>query len=162
MRDEEGRTIVLLKITGEHSQFAIPTECLSSLIYSVEIICSGKTELCYIPENLSQQIFNESSSVRDWKVQCYIRTYAKLLEVINDLTFLSLKERLHKKLLEYCTLEQDEVIQVTHEQLAEELATSREVISRLLKKMEAEESIRIKRKSIQVLGWRNACQKKRA
>lgn len=157
MRDVEGRTIVLLKITSENPQFAIPTECLCSLQYSAQIICRGDTELCCIPEELSTQIFNESRSVREWKTQCYVKTYARFLELINDLTFLPLKERLYKKLLEYCNLKQSDTITITHEQLAEELATSREVVSRILKKLETENAIRIKRKNIQLLAWNRGC-----
>lgn len=151
LRDEEGRTAVPLKITSHISEFALPTECFASFSDSVEIVCIGETELCYIPEKLSMQIFCESWRIREWKERCYIKTCSKLLETVNDLSFLPLKERLYKKLLEYCTLYQTALISVTHEQLAEELATSREVISRLLKKMEAEGRIIIRRKSIQIL-----------
>ena len=67
-----------------------------------------------------------------------------------------MKERLRKKLYEYCDQYRTDTVLVTHENLADELATSREVVSRLLKKMEAEKIIKIKRKSIQVLGWKGA------
>ena len=38
MRDVEGKTIVLLKITAENSGFILPKGCLDSLIYSIEAI----------------------------------------------------------------------------------------------------------------------------
>lgn len=151
MRDVEGKTIVLLKITAENSGFILPKGCLDSLIYSIEAICVGKTELCYIPDRLSMQIYDECASMRKWQYHCYMEMVGKLLELINDLSFLSLKERLKKKLFEYCILYKTDTIPVTHERLAEELASSREVISRLLKKLEEEKVIKIKRKSIQLL-----------
>lgn len=151
MRDVEGKTIVLLKITSENSGFILPEGCLDSLVYSIEAVCVGKTELCYIPDRLSMQIYDECASVRKWQYQCYMNMVAKLLELINDLSFLSLKERLKKKLFEYCFLYKTNTIPVTHERLADELASSREVISRLLKKLEDENVIKIKRKSIQIL-----------
>ncbi len=153
MRDEEGKTIVLMKITVKDSGFVFPVDCLDSLAYSVEAVCVGNTELCYIPETISGQIYQECVSVRKWQLQNYMKIFTKLLELINDLSFLSLKERLKKKLYEYCCLYQTDTIPVTHEQLANELATSREVVSRLLKKLEVEKVIVIKRKCIQVLGF---------
>ena len=154
MRDEEGRTIVLLKILPENSGFTLPARCFGSGEYSIELVCVGDTELYYIPESLSIQMYSECADVRKWQEQCYVRSFTKLLELVNDLSFLTLKERLSKKLYEYCDLYRTDTVLVTHENLADELATSREVISRLLKKMEAEQTIKIKRKSIQVLGWK--------
>lgn len=154
MRDEEGKTIVLMKITADNSGFLFPTDCLDSLVYSIEAVSVGETELCYIPESLSLRIYEECVSVRRWQLQSYMKVFNKLLELINDLSFLSLKERLKKKLYEYCRLYRTDTIPVTHERLANELATSREVISRLLKKLEMEEVIKIKRKSIQILGMK--------
>ena len=156
MRDEEGRTIVLQKILPEHSGFTLPALCLDSHEYSIEVVCVGETELYYIPEQLSARMYSECADVRKWQEQCYVKAFTKLLELINDLSFLSLKERLRKKLYEYCDQYRTDTVLVTHENLADELATSREVVSRLLKKMEAEKIIKIKRKSIQVLGWKGA------
>lgn len=156
MRDEEGRTIVLLKILPENSGFTLPAMCFGSGEYSIELVCVGETELYYIPEHLSAQMYSECADVRKWQEQCYVRAFTKLLELVNDLSFLTLKERLSKKLYEYCDQYQTDTVLVTHENLADELATSREVISRLLKKMEAEQIIKIKRKSIQVLGWKSS------
>lgn len=156
MRDEEGRTLVLLKILPEASGFMLPTLCFDSCEYSIEAVCVGETELYYIPEQLSTQMYKECADVRKWQEQCRMNAFKKLLELINDLSFLTLKERLRKKLYEYCDQYRTDTVLVTHEKLAEELATSREVVSRLLKKMEAEKIIKIKRKSIQVLDWKDA------
>ncbi|MDO4274273.1 MAG: Crp/Fnr family transcriptional regulator [Eubacteriales bacterium] len=155
MRDMEGKTIVFLKITVDNSGFIFPKGCLDSLFYTIEARCVGETELCYIPEQLSIRMYNECPSVRKWQTQCSMKIVSKLLELINDLSFLSLKERLRKKLCEYCLLNQTDIIPLTHEQLADELASSREVISRLLKKLEEENIIKIKRKSIQMLAYNN-------
>lgn len=156
MRDIEGKTIVFLKITDKNSGFIFPKGCLDSLFYTIEAVCVGETELCYIPEQLSMRMYNESPNIRKWQTQCSMNIISKLLELINDLSFLSLKERLKKKLSEYCILYDTDTVALTHEQLAEELASSREVISRLLKKLEEENIIKIKRKCIQMVDYKKS------
>lgn len=151
MRDMEGKTIVFLKFTPENAGSNLLGQYISALDYGIEAVCVGETDLCYIPEKLSGELYREYSSVRRWQATCSIDIMGRLLELINDLSFLSLKERLEKRLKEYFTVYQKDTVVITHEALAEELGTSREVISRLLKKMEAEHTIAIRRKSIQIL-----------
>lgn len=151
MHGEAGKTLVLFKITPDNSGFVLPEGCLDFMMHNIEIVSAGQSEICYIPELLSSEIYREDSDVRRWQGRQYMKIFSKLLEMISDLSFLSLYERLLKRLQEYCRDNCTWVIRVTHEQLAEELATSREVVSRLLKRMEAEQVIRIERKSIYVL-----------
>ncbi len=151
IRSEEGKTFVCLKIQPEDSGILLPVECCGSQLYGMEAVCVGKTALYYIPEELSAQIYRESAEVSRWQRELNKKVLLRLFELINDLALLSLSERLKKKLIEYCFLYQADTIVVTHERLAEELATSREVISRILKRMEVEGCIKVKRKRIQVL-----------
>ena len=158
MHGQAGKTLVLFKITPDNSGFVLSEGCPGFLIDNIEIISAGQTELCYLPENLSRQMYSKCGSVRMWQSRQYLKIFSKLLEMISDLSFLSLHERLMKRLHEYCRHYQTDIVRMTHEQLADELATSREVISRLLKKMESENIIKIERKSIRVLDWEGAKQ----
>ncbi|WP_255409722.1 helix-turn-helix domain-containing protein [Aquimarina sp. Aq78] len=59
---------------------------------------------------------------------------------------------LRERLLEYLMLESDNaVLQRSHQQLARELATTREVISRLLKKLETEGIVALGKQEIRIL-----------
>lgn len=151
MHGQAGKTMVLFKITPDNAGFVLPDGCLDIMVHNIEIISVGQTELCYLPECLSKQMYSECISVKNWQAQQYLKIFSKLLDVINDLSFLSLYERLLKTLYEYCRLNHTDTIRVTHEMLADEMATSREVISRLLKKMAAEGIIAIERKNIRIL-----------
>ena len=72
-----------------------------------------------------------------------------LIELVNALAFQGLDERLVHWLLVQTT-GRDE-LNVTHQFVAEELASSREVISRLLKELEQEKLIQLSRGSIKIL-----------
>jgi len=73
---------------------------------------------------------------------------AGLIELVNALAFQGLDQRLAQWLLEQTTKQTE--IKVTHQFIAEELASSREVISRLLKEFEQQNLIQLNRGSIRV------------
>lgn len=147
----EGKTLVLLKITSDNSGFIFPEGSLDSVSHNMEVISVGQTEIYSLSENMTRQMYETSMDARRWQAQQYLKIFSKMLEMINDLSFLSLHDRILKRLYEYCDDHQTNIVKITHEQLAEELATSREVVSRILKKLELEEIIKIERKNILVL-----------
>jgi CRP/FNR family transcriptional regulator, anaerobic regulatory protein len=59
-----------------------------------------------------------------------------LLEVVNAVAFTKVDERLLQLLKKKAALSQNASINITHEQLANELGTARAVVSRLLKQSE--------------------------
>ena len=74
-----------------------------------------------------------------------------MLETIDTLAFMNMDQRLLRYLQDKAKINQSEELQVTHQQIAYDLNTSRVVISRLLKKLELENKIVLKRNHIVVL-----------
>lgn len=63
---------------------------------------------------------------------------------------MNMDERLMKYLRDKAKINQNEMLNVTHQQISEDLHTSRMVISRILKKLENEKKIKLQRNNIQV------------
>tara|TARA_B110000211_G_C13930683_1_gene487025 strand:+ start:444 stop:758 length:315 start_codon:yes stop_codon:yes gene_type:complete len=72
----------------------------------------------------------------------------EMLKVIDSLAFMKMDERLFKHLQDKCMVIGSFELVINHRELALELNSSREVISRLLKKMEIEGKITLKRNLI--------------
>ena len=73
------------------------------------------------------------------------------MQTIDSIAFMNMDERLMKYLLDKKQSQGSFVIEKTHEQIAQELSTSRVVISRLLKKLEKEDKVELYRNRIEVL-----------
>ena len=80
----------------------------------------------------------------------YNKRYEDLLDTIHHLIFDKLDVRLYSYLKEKVNLQGEETINITHQRIANELGTAREVISRLLKKLEKEDKIELSNKGIKV------------
>ena len=74
-----------------------------------------------------------------------------MLEAIDSLAFLKMDERLYKYLKNMAMVDGTKTISIKHQEIAEDLNTSRVVVSRLLKKLENEGKIKLGRNRIVVV-----------
>ena len=78
--------------------------------------------------------------------------FAELLEVIDLIAFHNMDKQVLHYLKERTKAARSRSIQITHQQIADELHTHREAVSRLLRTMEQKDILRLGRNSIELLG----------
>ncbi len=83
--------------------------------------------------------------------QQYNLRYSELLETINHLLFDKMDKRLYDYLKEKVSLTNKNPLKISHRQIANELGTAREVISRIMKKLEKEGKVVQGTNSIKIL-----------
>jgi CRP/FNR family transcriptional regulator len=81
-------------------------------------------------------------------LETYQTRLRELLNTLNQIAFHSMEEKLHFYLKRQFEALKSNTISITHQEIASDLNSSREVISRLLKKMEAEKLILLNRNEI--------------
>ena len=86
-------------------------------------------------------------------LETYRARFEELLEVIDQVAFHSMDEKLEFYLKRQFESYGGHKITVTHQEIAEDLNSSREVISRLLKKMESQKKISVSRNEISRLNF---------
>lgn len=77
--------------------------------------------------------------------------YLELLETINNLIFMNLDQRIIKYLNEKSKISGSKILYLRHHEIARDLGTAREVITRILKKLEIEQKIEQTEKGIKIL-----------
>ncbi len=83
--------------------------------------------------------------------QQYNLRYNELLETINHLLFDRMDKRLYDFLKARIALTQKQQLKISHKQIANELGTAREVVSRVMKKLESEGKVRQHNHNIELL-----------
>ena len=71
-----------------------------------------------------------------------------MVESIDRLAFLNLEDRLYKHLIDKVNIAKDNTLIISHQEIADDINTSRVVVSRLLKRLENEGQITIRRNRI--------------
>jgi len=111
-------------------------------------IAEEPTEILFIPIDKVNELIREYPEWLDYIFRLYHRRFEELLEVVNAVAFKKMDERLLAFIKKKSEMTNNKVINVTHEQLANELGTVRVVISRLLKQMEEEGLVELGRNKI--------------
>lgn len=149
--DENGDELALYFIEQGDTCAMTITCCLGSSKSNIRAIAERETELLMIPVKKIGEWMNTYRSWQSFILQSYHERMQELLEAIDTIAFLNMDERLLKYLKDKAIVNRGEVIHVTHKEIANDLHTSRVVISRLLKSLEKKKIIKLSRNQIQLL-----------
>jgi CRP/FNR family transcriptional regulator len=103
-----------------------------------------------VPVAYMDKWLTQYRSWRNFIFENYQNRLNEMLKAIDALTFLKLDERLEKYLKDKSKVTKSKSIKITHLEIAMDLNSSRVVISRLLKKMENQEKVRLGRNTISI------------
>ncbi len=149
--DKEGREALLYYLGGLDACAMSLTCCLGNKQSEITAIVEEVTEVITIPVEKVDEWMCRYSSWKQFVFQTYQKRFDNLLETIDEVIFHKLDERLLTYLQKKVTSCQCDVLSITHEEIAHEMATSREVISRLLKQLEKGGQIKLMRNKISIL-----------
>ena len=124
--------------------------CLGQTRSEIRAIAEKDTRLVMIPIEKMEEWTSRFKSWRNFVFESYHSRLSEKLDTIDTIAFLHMDERLMRYLQDKAKINRNEQIQVTHQEIAYDLHTSRVVVSRLLKKLELEGKIGLQRNSIMV------------
>lgn len=149
--DEEGNEIFLYYLEPGHACATSITCCLSGQRSTIRAIAEDDTEYLGIPVHYSDEWMLKYKSWKNFVMNTYAERFEELLKAIDQLAFKKMDERLAKYLHDKADLHESCEIHISHQEIAYDLNTSREVISRLLKQLERIGSIKLGRNRIIIL-----------
>lgn len=149
--DEEGNEIFLYYLEPGHACATSITCCLSGQRSTIRAIAEDDTEYLGIPVQYSDEWMLKYKSWKNFVMNTYAERFEELLKAIDQLAFKKMDERLAKYLHDKADLHDSFEIHISHQEIAYDLNTSREVISRLLKQLERIGSIKLGRNRIIIL-----------
>lgn len=125
-----GREIVLYRVTAGES-CVLTTACmLAEEAYNAEGLAETDVIAIVLPKASFDRLASEETAFRKFVFAAYSRRLIDLLRVVNDVAFGRIDVRLAQRLLTLAGTYKE--ISATHQQIASELGTAREVVSRVL------------------------------
>jgi len=109
------------------------------------------TECIMIPVNMIEEWLINYRSWREFIINSYHNRLVEMVEVLDNLAFRQLDHRILKYLSDEATILHNKDVAVSHLEIANDLNTSRVVVSRLLKILEKKGKIKLGRKSIKLM-----------
>lgn len=148
---ETGREITLYRIEAGQS-------CMLSLgcsdgrsSFPASVVAEKATSAAFMPMATVQELFADGPAFREHVLSQYARRMAEVIELVEEVAFRRVDERLMQTLRELRQKGSSERISATHQELADQVGTSREVVSRILKDWEQRGALELSRGSLTLL-----------
>ncbi len=149
-QDASGAEVFLYHLYPGQTCAVSLTCCQSGKKSTIKAVAESETEVMQIPAKLAEDWF----VYPEWKAYVggnYSQRFSELLQVIDLIAFQQMDKQLLHYLEERSKALNTRVLSLTHQQIADELHSHREAISRLLRVMEEKNLVRLGRSSIEVL-----------
>jgi CRP/FNR family transcriptional regulator len=140
-----GRELPLYRVTAGENCIITSSCLLGHADYNARGVTDGPTTLALLPNKLFDEMLTEPA-FRDFVFSLFSERMAELMQLVEEVAFHKLDQRLAALLLG-----KGRLVQATHQQLADELGSVREMVSRLLKRFEEQGLVRLGREQVEVL-----------
>ena len=147
----DGDELLLYYIEGGDTCAMTLQCCVRNSASEIKATSMEKSLLLMIPVEMMESWMQKYKSWREYILQSYHTRLTELMETVDAIAFMRLDERLLKYLVDQAKLLGSLEINLTHQKIAEDLHSSRVVISRLLKQLEIKGKIKLQRNRI-ILG----------
>ena len=125
--------------------------CLKTSKSNIRAVAESDSSLIMIPVIKIHDWFHTNASWRNFILDAYQIRFNEMLETIDTLAFMKMDERVFKYLIDKVKLSASTSLEIKHNDVADDLNTSRVVISRILKQLENENKIKLSRNKIEVI-----------
>jgi CRP/FNR family transcriptional regulator, anaerobic regulatory protein len=149
--EEDGRELLLYYVNPVESCAMTFTCCMQQYPSEIQAEAEEDTELLAIPISVMDEWLVKYPTWKAFVMKTIRGRFNELLGTIDQIAFHKLDERLVHFLKEKSKASGSALINLSHEQIAANLATSREVVSRLLKKLENDKKLLLYRNQIKLL-----------
>lgn len=142
---EDGREVTLLRLSpGQVCMLSVAM--LRSMGHPTVVAeCERPCRLLSIPQRFLHPLMADSAAFRGLLLESMSCSLMQALDKVAETAFQRLDSRLTQHLQQLAGQEQSALVETTHQKLANELGTTREVVSRLLKEQEREGRIGLQR-----------------
>ncbi len=124
------------------------TCCMTSLTSTINAVAETETDVIMLPVEVLDTWICKYPGWKQFVMQSFQMRFRELIDTIDSIAFLNLEERLIKYFTSRIKQTGITGLNETHQELAMRLNTSREVVSRLLKKLEKKGKIKLSRNYI--------------
>lgn len=149
--DPEGNELFLYYILPGESCAVSFSACVKTMRSAIKAIAEEDSELLVLPAQVVLKLFDKYSNWRSFVLQTFNSRFEELFRALDDVAFNKLDVRLIKYLSEKSVTLKTNTLQISHQDIAADLHTSREVVSRLLKQLENQGEVKLSRNRIDLL-----------
>lgn len=148
---EQGHELLLYYVNPTESCAMTFTCCMQQYPSEIKVTAEEDVTMLALPVAVMDEWIVKYPTWKSFVMKTIRNRFNEMIKAIDQIAFQKLDERLVNYLKEKSKISGSSIINLSHEQIAAELATSRVVVSRLLKKLELDKKILLYRNQIKLL-----------
>lgn len=148
---DEGKEVTLYRLRDNDVCILSASCILDNITFEVHIDAEKDTEVLLINSNLYKQLCKRNLYADNFKDKLVIERFSDVMWAMEQILFMSFDKRLAIFLLDEINRTGNEVIELTHEQIAKYIGSAREVVSRMLKYFQGEGIVELSRGGVKII-----------
>ncbi len=148
---DEGREVTIYRLCERDICLFSASCMMRSIQFDVVVEAEKDSELYIIPADIYKRMMEVSAPLANYTNQIMAERFSEVMWLLEQIMWKSMDKRLAAFLLEESSLEGADSLNLTHEKIANHMGTAREVITRMLKYLQSEGMVALKRGAIQLI-----------
>ena len=124
---------------------------MRGLDIEIDMEIEKDSHIVTLPKQIFKNISDTNVAVKDYMLELLSEKFSDVMWLFNQFVFSNVASRLADAILEHRALEGSDEFAITHDALARDLGTAREVVTRLLKQFQLEGLVELSRGKIKVI-----------
>ncbi len=149
--DNDGNELLLYYLNGGDTCASTLSCCMERAKSEVRATVIENVTAIMVPIKCMEDWMKKYAGWRSFIMQSYRLRFEELLHTIDSIAFKKMDERLIDYLIQLSEERNTKILLGTHQEIADDLHTSREVVSRLLKQLEKLGKIKLSRNKIEIV-----------
>ena len=147
---QEGREVTIFRVEQGESCVLSASCVISQITFETHLAAEENTELLVLPSGVFQRLTQENIHIRCFLFEMATERFSEVMWVMQQILFLGFDERLALLLIQSVRTGGSSTIRRTHEELARDLGSAREVVTRMLRRFADEGLVELSRGAVTV------------
>jgi len=148
---EEGREVTLYRVEGGDVCILSASCLMDSIVFDILIEAVSETTVCIIPSGALHKVEEENPLVELFVYKNATEKFSEVLWTIQQLLFMKIDQRIGTFLHDESLRQKSNILSIRHEDIAKEIGSVREVVTKTLKYLADEGAISLGRGRIEIL-----------
>ena len=140
-----GGDITLFRLIGGDVSILSAACMLNGMDIELDMEMETDCTIYTIPKKVYRRLYDESAVVKDYTMEMISEKFSDIMWLLNQFLFSNVASRIAGALLEHRALEGGDELSLTHEMIAKDAGTAREVVTRILKQFQSDGLVKLGR-----------------
>ena len=149
----QGREVSLYRLFERDICLFTASCTMNNMNFEIQFEVEKKTSVYQIPPDVLEEVQSESVEMAQYIVNLMTSRFSEVMWTIEQILFKSLDARLAAALIEQQAIDESDELIITHDMLARQMGSAREVVTRTLNYLKSEGLVEIGRGKIKILDY---------